>query len=422
MNKINKKTILVVDDSKVLRNFFEESLGEYDFNVILAENGLEGKLMLKRFEPDLVILDLLMARVNGFDFLREKRDMPNLSDIPVIAMSSINDKSVLETAKKLGAVDFILKPVLLPEVIRKIDIVFAIKRQNDSETEKSLILDLYVNNRIIYVEVEGFITLSKLHPLKFKIKELIELYKLKDLKFFYLIKGLDNENITNTLIYPLFAFFAENEIKAEIEDIKILCGNNLFLQALQRNNFAKNIEVVADFFEGLTKLGMSSREFGESLLDASTKYLKKDEVILDMPEEIQLDRFDLKVKAFAGSKVMIVEDSQDILDLCEIFLQKIQFETFKARNGKECLENISDFKPDLILLDLMMPEIDGFQVLESILQKKLKIPIIVISSLNNIQSVMQAKKLGAKAYIVKPFIEDELIRKIMEVIGSEIGL
>ena len=102
-------------------------------------------------------------------------------------------------------------------------------------------------------------------------------------------------------------------------------------------------------------------------------------------------------------KVLIVEDDEHISKVYEIKLAKEGFATSFARDGEEGLEKIVVEKPDLVLLDLMLPKKDGFGVLEDIqkIPALAHIPIIVLSNLGQESDKERAIGLGAKEYIVK---------------------
>ena len=105
------------------------------------------------------------------------------------------------------------------------------------------------------------------------------------------------------------------------------------------------------------------------------------------------------------SKILIVDDEPFNVDYLEQELEDLNYETIVAANGQEALEKIINESPDLVLLDIMMPIMDGFSVLEKV-RKDPSIrntPIIVISASNDLQSVVKGIQLGAEDYLPKPF-------------------
>ncbi len=105
------------------------------------------------------------------------------------------------------------------------------------------------------------------------------------------------------------------------------------------------------------------------------------------------------------SKILIVDDEPFNVDYLEQELEDLNYATITAINGREALEKISNESPDLVLLDIMMPIMDGFTVLEKVKANPAirNIPIIVISANNDLKSVVKGIELGAEDYLPKPF-------------------
>lgn len=102
-------------------------------------------------------------------------------------------------------------------------------------------------------------------------------------------------------------------------------------------------------------------------------------------------------------KILIAEDDKYLASAYRVKLQKSDFDVKIASNGEQALAELKTFKPDLLLLDLVMPQKDGFYVLEQMQSdpQLKKVPVIVASNLGQPEDIDKAKKLGAKDYIVK---------------------
>lgn len=120
-------------------------------------------------------------------------------------------------------------------------------------------------------------------------------------------------------------------------------------------------------------------------------------------------------------KILIVEDSWVTRRIIVGILKADGHELLEAGGGKEGLEMAEKHMPDCILLDLLMPEMDGFDVLEALGEKNLKIPVIVLTA--NIQKTAREKclQLGAFAFTNKPTEEDELRSLVHKAIDSKKG-
>ena len=103
--------------------------------------------------------------------------------------------------------------------------------------------------------------------------------------------------------------------------------------------------------------------------------------------------------------ILIVDDEPFNVDYLEQELEDIECETISAGNGPEALKRVAESVPDLILLDIMMPKMDGFQVLARLKadEKLREVPVIVVSALNDTRNVARGIEMGAEDYLPKPF-------------------
>jgi CheY-like chemotaxis protein len=113
--------ILLIEDEELIIKLLGKKLASIGYEVILAMDGQEGIEKMKKERPDLVLLDIIMPRKGGFEVMEEMTKDPNLAKIPVIIISNSGQPLELEKAKKLGAVDWLVKTEFDPkEVVEKI--------------------------------------------------------------------------------------------------------------------------------------------------------------------------------------------------------------------------------------------------------------------------------------------------------------
>jgi len=119
------------------------------------------------------------------------------------------------------------------------------------------------------------------------------------------------------------------------------------------------------------------------------------------------------------AKVLIVDDEPLNVDYLEQALEDSNYQIITATNGQEALDKIHSEQPDLVLLDLMMPILDGFAVLSQVKADPMlrDIPVIIISSEHDSKSVVQGIKQGAEDYLTKPVKADLLVKKVKEYLG-----
>ncbi|MCP6719274.1 MAG: response regulator [Patescibacteria group bacterium] len=115
------KKILIVEDDKFLRELISRKLNDEGFEVLEAVDGEEGIKKIKEEKPDLILLDLILPSIDGFEVLSRMKEDPSLSSIPVIILSNLGQKEEVEKGLKLGATDYLIKAHFTPrEIIEKI--------------------------------------------------------------------------------------------------------------------------------------------------------------------------------------------------------------------------------------------------------------------------------------------------------------
>ena len=114
-------------------------------------------------------------------------------------------------------------------------------------------------------------------------------------------------------------------------------------------------------------------------------------------------------------KIMIVDDDQNIAELLRLYVEKDGYETALCYNGKDAVRLFDDYRPDLILLDIMLPGLDGWQVCREI-RKKSPVPVIMLTAKGETFDKVLGLELGADDYIVKPFDTKEVLARVKAVL------
>ena len=117
----------------------------------------------------------------------------------------------------------------------------------------------------------------------------------------------------------------------------------------------------------------------------------------------------------AKQKILIVDDDVNIAELISLYLTKECYDTRMVHDGEEALKEFKQYQPNLILLDLMLPGIDGYQVCREI-RTKSNVPIIMLSAKGEIFDKVLGLELGADDYIMKPFDSKELVARVKAVL------
>ena len=116
-----------------------------------------------------------------------------------------------------------------------------------------------------------------------------------------------------------------------------------------------------------------------------------------------------------SQKVLVVEDDNNIAELLRLYLQKDGFEVSHAADGGKAVEMAREIQPDLVLLDIMLPGMDGWQVCRE-LRKTMKMPIIMLTAKGETEDKVSGLEMGADDYIVKPFEVKELLARVHAVL------
>ena len=114
-------------------------------------------------------------------------------------------------------------------------------------------------------------------------------------------------------------------------------------------------------------------------------------------------------------KILIVDDDQNICELLRLYIEKEGFSTVIANDGKQALEIFEEENPVLIMLDIMLPGLDGWQVCREI-RKKSQVPIIMLTAKGEVFDKVLGLELGADDYVVKPFEAKEVVARIKAVL------
>lgn len=119
---LNQNKILIVDDDPMIVRMYQERFTRDGFEVILASNGEEGIEKAEKEKPDIILLDIMMPKMNGYEALKVLKEKKETASIPVIILSSIGaDSDLIKKAKELGVTDVIAKgDVLAKEVVERV--------------------------------------------------------------------------------------------------------------------------------------------------------------------------------------------------------------------------------------------------------------------------------------------------------------
>jgi len=121
-----------------------------------------------------------------------------------------------------------------------------------------------------------------------------------------------------------------------------------------------------------------------------------------------------------AKKIMVVDDEESLQELVKAVLEQEGYDVVTAGDGKECLKKLENVKPDLILLDMMMPGMSGREVCERMrknpVTKGLKVAFLTVAKFSETGKDV-LKKMNVADYITKPFDNDDLVRRVKKIVG-----
>ena len=134
--RTGRKCVLAVDDAATILLRIKDTLEDY-YDVVTVNSGVRALRYLEKEKPDLILLDIRMTPKNGFDTLREIRDMPDRADIPVIMLTAMEDKKSVLEGITLGISDYVLKPFAPDDLLHRIRRVLEEQEQERTQPGQS---------------------------------------------------------------------------------------------------------------------------------------------------------------------------------------------------------------------------------------------------------------------------------------------
>jgi CheY-like chemotaxis protein len=153
----------------------------------------------------------------------------------------------------------------------------------------------------------------------------------------------------------------------------------------------------------------------EESIDEMLKKEDTEEAVAE--EEAEVEQPPIPIPDSDKKTILVVDDSVVIRKMVEIALENENYNIITVANGKDAFSYLDEQDPDLVILDIMLPDVNGLDILKTIKASK-EIPVVMISAKDTPKETNKAKELGANDFIPKPFRDEDLIKKIHELIGD----
>lgn len=419
------KKVLVIDESQLFRDYLKKKLQDYGFEVELAVSGLDGSSKLRSVMPDLLITDYNISRKSAVELLKEKHADPNIRDIPVIMASAKVGRDALMQVAAYNVRKFLTKPIRVDALLKALSETLGVEVAIDTTP---CIVEAHVNEDIIFIEVAQGLNREKIDLLRYKIHELIDLYDLKKPKVLVMMTSIEVSTADSIKLNSLFTTILE-ATGAMRRYIKVLTRSNYVQEFLGSRGDFSGIDVFGNLEDAMD--GLLSKKVGgpilaqdndarEGIVSTSAPKKQKGEAINMRFEGEQRQTFELSSLG-DSVRISIVDDDEVIQELIRSSFADTNVTIEAYNNGRLFMDDPKAEESDLVFLDLMMPEMNGFQVLEALGTKGLRLPIIVLSALSKRETVVQALRMGVSSYIIKPLKPMDVRNKAAEILGMNFG-
>lgn len=392
-NRLNP--ILIIDDDAEVRYTIGQYLTTKGYEVIYAEDGEKGIEKAIKFQPFAITLDIMLPKRDGWNVLKDLKENRLTKDIPVIMVSILNEQNL---GYGLGAFDYFVKPVSANQLLSAFD---KLENLTDKRIEKIVIVDdeeiefdiikntfKDQNIRIHYIK-DSEIAFSKIREIQPDLI-ILDLFmpKLDGINLSHKLKSHKETKHIPIIINTERELTQDEELKLQviIEDITIKTkGHPLDVLKIVRDR----INQQEDYQHNVG-------------IDIDSKIAD----IKQSPEAANSEEY--------IGDVFIIDDDPDTLFTLNEIVQECGCKTILGKSGIDCLSLLQQKIPDLILLDIMMPVMDGFQTITKIRENPewKNIPVFAVTAKAMTGDKEIILKHGFDDYITKPVDANAMAFKI----------
>lgn len=416
------KSVLIVDASPMFREFLKDKFAEEKIQVSFSQEQRDAITKIINLLPDLIILNIdeMYDEAALMDFLQKKDSDPNASRIPMVAVGPTIDRSQIAIFAQYGIIKYFAKPVKFDIFFESIGRILKVAFSMDITP---CVLDLHKNNDIIFIEVAQGLNREKLFLLKYKLSEMIDRNEIDNPKVVLMLSNLDLTFVDGLNIELLIDNILAHP-SVQTKNVKVLSFSSFMKELIDGHPKYNGIEITTDLSRILNSLVDSS-------ITSSVSDLINDQILQSRGVQSE-GSIEMRFYSDSGVpddtphdenepvKVAIVDDDIVILNLLKGTFESIGTECDTFLSGTEFLTGVNKFKYDLIILDILMPGISGFDTLRRLQVLPNIAPIIVYSQAVQKEMAIQALSLGAKTYLIKPQKPEVIIQKAKELLNGKL--
>jgi DNA-binding response OmpR family regulator len=423
-----RKHVLIIDESDLFREYLKGRISEHAVDVEAAINGLDGMVKMRNSLPDLVILDYNLTRKTCKEVLEEKNRNPNTASIPVILTAQQIDKNRLLELVPYNIRKVIMKPIRMDSLYETLSELLGLKFQMD---ETPCIIEAHVNDNIIFIEIAKGMNREKVELLRFKIAELMGLYQIRSARILIMVSDMELSFVDGSNIELLLRTVLSSS-KAKPKHIKILTASPFFKDFVTGRPEFKEIEVLSslqyaidglltDYDPDLEMGDLKAEMISERILSASSPASGGESIEMRFQSEgRKAVSIDSMKEMGRGLSIAVVDDDFVIQELVKTTFGAINASVSAFSNGQDFIQEAERKGSgyDLVFLDILMPGMNGFQVLQGLHAKDIELPIIILSAVSQRDAVVKAFQAGVKSYLIKPLKPDQILKKTLEILKA----
>ncbi len=408
------KQVLIIDASPLFQEYLRDKLVAEQVEVETARGDRDAYTKAITTLPDLIIIDIESDFKNLYDFLQGKYRDPNARRIPIIISGPSIPRNQVSNLIQFGVVKYFAKPIKFDVFFESVSKILKVVLTMD---DTPCVLETHLNGNLIFIEIAQGLNREKISLLKYKLNDLITRNDMHEPKVIIMMTNLELTFMDGTNLELLINnVLASSHIKAE--NVKILSFDKFTHDLIEGHTSYKHIEVV----ESMSEILNSVVDVGVST-DVTELVAEK---VLASDVEVEDSSIETRFLADTGSsadsmdaiKVAIVDDDVVTLKLLKSTFATLEAEAYLFPTGAEFLASIQKMVYDIIILDIYIPDIYGYDILKELKARNIQTPILIYSQATNREAVVQTLSLGAKSYLVKPQKPDVIVKKAIEVLNG----
>jgi DNA-binding response OmpR family regulator len=413
------KQVIIIDEAVLFRDYLLNKLGENRVEATVAVNGWDGITKIRSIVPDLIIMDYDLNRQGCMEILKHKKESPTLAHIPIILTAQhLNQEKILELVP-YNVRKVFTKPVKIDTLLASLQEILGIPFNIDKSPG---IVEVHVNDGIIFIEITEGLNEDKLDLLKFKIVELIELYQIIRPKVIIMLSGFILRVSDRAKLFRLFDNVLTSS-KAKQKNVRVLTMDEFARTYIELHDEFKDIVVVKNLQNALDGLleeqdSSENNEVNVAFIDnrmLSAENAKTETLHLRFDGDAKFSQSEVN-EILKDLHVAVIDDDKFTHELIKQVFFGFETTLSAFKDGIEFTSILNQEKFDLILLDLIMPRMDGFAVLRELQDRNNTVPIIILSGLSQRETVIRTFQMGSKSYLIKPLNPEEILKKVLEIL------